>query len=72
MRYFHIFQVFKGFIRFLTLKPVFRRVAEESAEGDDGGEAGEVDEEVGGDALHRKRVGEVGQVERSLALDVVD
>lgn len=52
--------------------PVFRRVSEQTSERDDGREASEVDEEVGGDALHRDRVGEVGQVERRLPLDVVD
>ena len=52
--------------------PVFRRVTEQTSERDDGREASEVDEEVGCDALHRDRVGEVGQVERRLPLDVVD
>ena len=42
--------------------PVLGGVAEESAEGDDGGEARKVDEDVRGDRLHGQRVFEVGQV----------
>ena len=42
--------------------PVLGGVAEESAEGDYGGEAREVDEDVRGDRLHGQRVFEVGQV----------
>ena len=52
--------------------PVFRRVSEQTSERDDGREASEVDEEVGGNALHREGVGEVGKVERSLTFDVID
>ena len=59
-------------IKFKYCKPIFRRITEESAECDDGRKTGKVDKEVGGDALHREPVSEVGQVERGLALDVID
>ena len=44
--------------------PVFSGVSEETAKGDDGGEARKVDEDVRGDRLHGQRVFEVGQVTR--------
>ena len=46
----------------LNSVPVLGGVAEETAEGDYGGEAREVDEDVRGDRLHGQRVFEVGQV----------
>ena len=46
-------------------------VTQESAEGYDRGETGEVNEEVGGDTLQRDGVLEVRQIPGSLPLDVV-
>ena len=47
-------------------------LAQQPAEGDDGGHAGAVQEEEGGQTLEAERVRVVRQVVRRLALDVVD
>ena len=58
--------------RFHRCDVVFCRVAEQPAKGDNGCEAGKVDEDVGSHALHGYGILEVCEIPRLLPLDVVD